>query len=357
MSLAPAQDEPGRNNEDSPGDRAHDEASLLERAKGGDQAAFASLVAPYRVELQLHCYRMLGSFHDAEDVTQEVLVRTWRSLRGFESRSSVRTWLYRIATNRCLTHQARAAVQPSPGVGLTPPPPNALDVEVTALQPFPDAQLGHLREPGPEAAYELTESVNLAFLTAVQLLPARQRAVLLLRDVLGFTAAETADVLDATVPGVNSVLHRARITLEQHRRRGRPVPAFRRLDADAEQRLLNRYVAAWHACDIPALLALLREDALLTMPPLPAAYRGREAIGQFLRTVPALGRLDRITLVPVRANCQPAVAAYVQEDDGAGMAAYGVMVLAIDGDHIIEITGFADPTLIPVFGLPVRREM
>jgi RNA polymerase sigma-70 factor (TIGR02960 family) len=329
----------------------------MRRAKGGDEAAFASLVAPYRAELQLHCYRMLGSFHDAEDVTQEVLVRAWRHLGGFEGRSSVRTWLYRIATNRCLTHQARAAGQLSPGTGFSPPPPNALDVEVTALQPFPDSQLGHPCEPGPEAPYDLAESVNLAFLTAVQLLPAWQRAVLLLRDVLGFTAAETADVFGATVPGVNSVLHRARTTLEHHRSKGRPLPAGSRRDAEAKRRLLGRYVAAWHACDIPALLALLREDALLTMPPLPAAYRGRDAIGQFLRTVPAAGRLDRITLVPVRANCQPAVAAYVRDGDGPAMSAYGIMVLAVDGDHIIEITEFADPALFPDFGLPVRREM
>jgi RNA polymerase sigma-70 factor (TIGR02960 family) len=355
--VTPVPDEPGRSREDASGGQARDDALLLGRARGGDQAAFASLVAPYRADLQLHCYRMLGSFHDAEDVTQEVLVRAWRHLGGFEGRSSVRTWLYRIATNRCLTHRARGACQLSPGAGFSAPPPNALDVEVTALQPFPDSQLGHPSEPGPEAAFDLAESVNLAFLTAVQLLPARQRAVLLLRDVLGFTAAETADVLDATIPGVNSLLHRARATLEHHRRRGRPVPASSRLDADAERRLLDRYVAAWHACDITALLALLREDALLTMPPLPAAYRGRDAIGQFLRTVPAAGRLDRITLVPVRANCQPAVAAYVQDDEGPGMSAYGIMVLAVDGDHIIEITGFADPALFPVFGLPMRREM
>ncbi len=331
-----------------------EQAALLDRAVAGDQAAFAVLVAPYHRELHVHCYRMLGSFQDAEDVVQEVLVRAWRHLRGFDSRSSVRTWLYRIATNRCLTRRARAAVQPPAAPAFTPPPPNAADVEVVGLQPIPDSWLADQVAQGPEAVYDLAESVDLAFLTAVQLLPGRQRATLLLRDVLGYSARETADLLDATVPGVNSLLHRARTTLTQHRGQGRPQPAAGRPDATGERRLLDRYISAWHACDIPALLALLREDAVLTMPPFPAAYRGHAAIAGFLSTVPAAGHLDQITLVPVRANLQPAVAAYVHNDDGTTNA-YGVMVLTMDGAHIIEITGFAGHSLFAAFGLPTDR--
>jgi len=335
---------------------AADDLALLARAREGDQAAFTDLVTRYEAELRLHCYRMLGSFHDAEDVTQEVLVRAWRHLSAFEGRSSVRTWLYRIATNRCLTRRARPAPEAPAGAAFLPPPPNALDIEVTGLEPVPDARLGDLTAPAADEVIELRESVSLAFLTVIQLLPARQRAVLLLRDVLGFSAAETAGLLDMTVAAVTSALQRARGALEPHRASGRIPGKAPAADDEIARGLLDKYIAAWHANDVPALISLLREDVLLTMPPFPAAYRGRDAIGQFLRTVPAGGHLDQITLLPVGANLQPATAAYVRSLEGSGSTAYGIMVLTTDGDRIIEITGFADPALFPAFGLPVSLE-
>jgi RNA polymerase sigma-70 factor (TIGR02960 family) len=330
-------------------------ARLLALARSGDQEAFADLVGPYLHELHVHCYRMLGSFQDAEDVMQEVLVRAWQHLGRFERRSSLRQWMYRIATNRCLTFQARAATAQAFGTGPVPPPPNAPDVEVVALQPYPDTRLGALPENDPQARYDLRESVDLAFLAAIQLLPARQRA-LLLRDVLAFSAAETAGLLDTTVAGVNSALQRGRAALQQHRAAGRLRPDRPAASSVVERSILHRYLAAWRACDIAALVDLLREDALLTMPPFPLAYRGREAIAQFLATVPAGGRLDQITLVPARANRQPAVAAYIRDPGSRRATAYGIMVLTIDGSVIGEITGFADPALFPLFGLPSHLE-
>jgi RNA polymerase sigma-70 factor (ECF subfamily) len=333
---------------------APDPARLLVQARSGDQQAFADLVGPHLRELRVHCYRMLGSFQDAEDVIQEVLLRAWRHLDTFENRSSVRQWLYRIATNRCLTFQARAATPP-PATGPVPPP-NAPDVEAVALQPYPDSRLAMLSDHDPQARYDLRESVDLAFLSAIQLLPARQRAVLLLRDVLAFSAAETAGLLDTTVAGVNSALQRGRAALHEHRATGRLRPGQRAESSAVERSILRRYLSAWHACDIPALVALLREDALLTMPPFPLAYRGREAIAQFLATVPAGGRLDQILLVPTKANVRPAVAAYIRDPGGRPATAYGIMVLTIDGSVIGEITGFADPALFPFFGLPGHLE-
>jgi RNA polymerase sigma-70 factor (ECF subfamily) len=328
------------------------EETLLARAKAGDEDAFRVLIAPYLRELHVHCYRMLGSVHDAEDVLQEVLIRAWRYLHAFDGRGSLRGWLYRIATNRCLTARTRAAVTPAPA--LSPPPSNAPDVEVTALTPYPDAWLAEL--PGsddPAVSYEVGESVQLAFLTVVQLLPPRQRAVLLLRDVLGFSAADTAQMLQSSQPSVTSALQRARATLETHRSSGR-LRLASSPGAGAERALAGRFTAAWRAGDIPALVSVLAQDCLLTMPPAPFGYRGREAIGTFFATVPAGGDLRAIRLIPVQANRQPAVAAYMR--DGTSAMAYGIMVLTIHGDAIGEITGFADPSLFPLFGLPLQTD-
>ena len=325
------------------------EQVLLARARTGDEDAFGVLIAPYTRELHVHCYRMLGSVHDAEDVLQEVLVRAWRHLASFDGHGSVRGWLYRIATNRCLTARSRAAALPSPVLTPAPPPPNAPDVEVTALQPYPDVWLREMAASAdPAASYELRESVRLAFLTVIQLLPPRQRAVLLLRDVLAFSAPETARILGVSQPSVNGALQRARSTLEAHQASGRlrqaQPPAPR-----AERALADRFTAAWHACDIPALVSVLAEDCLLTMPPAPMAYRGRDAISAFFSVVPAGGDLSEIRLVPTRANGQPAVAAYMRDGDTA--QAYGIMVLTAHAGLIGEITGFADPGLFPLFGL------
>jgi RNA polymerase sigma-70 factor (TIGR02960 family) len=327
------------------------EPVLLARAKAGDKDAFGVLVAPYLRELHAHCYRMLGSVHDAEDVLQEVLMRAWRHMGAFEGRGSVRGWLYKIATNRCLTARSRAA-SPGLGAGPVPPPPNAADVEVTALEPYPDEWLRGLAEHNdPAAGYELRESVQLAFITVIQLLPPRQRAVLLLRDVLAFSAAETAQILQSSEAGVNSALQRARATVETHRASGR-IQQASTPDPAAERRLADRFAAAWHACDIPALVSVLTQDCLLTMPPAPLAYRGPDAIASFFATVPADGDLAAIRLVPTRANGQTAVAAYMRDGDMA--SAYGIMVLTVHAGRIGEITGFADPALFPLFGLPVR---
>lgn len=339
--------------------RAWSEDDLVAAARAGDEEAFRRLAEPYVRELHLHCYRMLGSLHDAEDVLQEVMLRAWRHLRSFDGRGSFRGWLYRIATNTCLSAAARTRRFPAPAgepLAVSPPPSNAPEVEVVPLEPYPDLLLDQLEASADSAAarYDLGESVQLAFLAAIQLLPPRQRAVLLLRDVLDWSASEVAELLDASVASVNSALQRARATLARQREAGRLHRDREAPSSDVERSLLDRYLAAWNAVDIEGLVALLKEDALLTMPPFPLAYRGRAAIAQFFATVPAGGALDRIRLLPTRANRQPALAAYVQDAQDAHYEAYGLMVLTLDGDAIAEITGFADATLFPHFGLPDR---
>ena len=316
------------------------EPALIAAASAGDEAAFRDLAERYRRELHVHCYRMLGSVHDAEDALQETLLRAWRHLASFQGRSSFRAWLYRIATNVCLAALGRRQeTEPL--------------AEPAVLTPYPDAWLDELpsetAEPG--ARYDLRESVQLALLAAIQTLPPRQRAALLLRDVLGFSAKEVAQLLDVSSTSVHSAVRRARKTLEQRAADRTPPPD------DVQRSLVKRYIEAWESVDIPGLVALLREDAVMTMPPDPAVFLGRQEIVDFFATVPAGGALDRIPLLPTRANRQPAVGAYFPDPEAGVYRPYGVMVLTLDGNSIAEITGCTDPAIFPLLGLPTELEM
>ncbi|GAA1033591.1 sigma-70 family RNA polymerase sigma factor [Virgisporangium ochraceum] len=322
--------------------------TLVAAARRGDSAAFQELVAPHLRALHLHGYRMLGSYHDAEEALQETLLRAWRSFGGYEGRAPLRHWLYRITTTTCLKMINRRTRDP-----IT----NAADV--AWLQPYPDANLDELADADadPAAIADRRESVALAFVAALQHLPGTQRAALILREVLGWPAQQVADLLDTSVPAVNSALQRARATVAIMNaagttRPGRPSP----LD---ERRVVEAGIRAWNDCDIPALAALLRDDVTLTMPPQTLRILGRAAVAEFFATVPADGHLDRITLVEVRANGHPALAAYLPDDtagDPVGdCRGYGIMVLTLDGDRVAGITGFPDPTLFPAFGLPDRE--
>jgi RNA polymerase sigma-70 factor (TIGR02960 family) len=328
--------------------------SLLARAAQGEQEAFRELTDPYRRELQFHCYRILGSLHDAEDALQETLISAWRGLAGFEQRSPLRAWLYRIATNRCLDALRDAGRRPPP----TPEPPYALPAptrmaEVTWLEPYPDALLEGIIDttPGPEARYETRETIELAFIAALQALPPRQRAVLLLRDVLGFHAAEVAGMLASSEDSVKGALKRARSTIDrlqgaQPRQRA-PLP-----DSDGESDLVRRFADAWVADDIESLVALLADNAWYSMPPSPLEYQGHTAIAALLRAI-ASGRGERRrTLIPTRANTQPAFGRYRNDEHAPIAHAVGILVLTIESERISAITSFADPSMVPHFGLP-----
>jgi RNA polymerase sigma-70 factor (TIGR02960 family) len=328
------------------------EGDLITRARSGEGDAFDELTGPYRRELQVHCYRMLGSYQDAEDAFQDTLLSAWQGLAGFEGRSSLRTWLYRIATNQCLNARRSASRRPVkewdvPGV--EPPEPTRLG-EVGWIEPYPDALLGgaHEMPAGPEARYEQTESMSLAFVTALQVLPPRQVAVLVLRDVLGFHAAEVADMLDSTVESVNSALKRARASLQQRLPSGgdhRPAPAR---DSAGEGAIVTKFVEAYEAADLDALIALLTDDVFVSMPPIPFEYEGREAATRFFASIFGSGR--QFSLVPTRANGQPAFGAYVRAPTGVSHGA-GLFVLTLAGDRISALTRFEN-TVLPSFGLP-----
>ena len=292
-------------------------ADLISRARGGDGDAFRELTEPHRRELQVHCYRMLGSFQDAEDALQDTLLSAWQGLGGFEGRASLRTWLYRIATNRCLNARRSASRRPVKEWDVPevePPKPTRLG-EVVWLEPFPDALLeGAIEMPlGPEARYEQTESISLAFVTALQVLPPRQLAVLILRDVLGFHANEVADMLDSTVESVNSALKRARVSLQRRRLSiGRePPPAS---DSPSEDAIVAKFVRAYESADLDALVALLTDDVFVSMPPIPFEYEGRDAVAGFCASIFRSGR--RFDLVSTRANAQPAFGAYLRTPTG-----------------------------------------
>jgi len=324
---------------------------LLARARAGDRGAFAALVEPHRRELQVHCYRMLGSLQDAEDAVQETLLAAWLGLDGFEGRSSVRTWLYRIATNRCLNLLRSSARRPAAAALPVPAPdPTGLG-EVPWLQPYPDDLLEGLpdRAPGPEARYESREAISLAFVTAVQLLPPNQRAVLLLRDVLGYRAGETATILGLTESAVTNALKRARSTMDAAAPPRPPVAG-----GPEEQALLDRFVAAFTDPDVEALVALMTDDAWVRMPPLPFEYRGTEAVRRFFTAIGAhRRRVGR--LVPVRANGQPGWGEYVRDPVTGGLHLAGIITIGLAGDRIAEITRF-ETTVAPYFALPRTLE-
>ena len=329
------------------------EGEVLAAAKAGDARAFEQLIAPYRPGLHLHCYRMLGELHDADDALQEALLRAWRGLGRFQPRAPLRAWLYRIATNVCLTALARRE-RGGQAASAEPRRRPTLEAVTAHVGPYPEGliQDSVAMQPGPDALLELNESVQLAFVAAVQLLPARQRAVLLLRDVLGFAASEVADLLGTSASAVNSALQRARSAVEQERRSGRVARAHAPASSLVERELSRRLAEAWRAADIDGLIRLLADDALLAMPPGPLRVVGREEIGAFLATVPAAGQFERFRVVETRANRQPALALYVEDPATGAAHAHAVLILSIQDDAIASMCRFGDPRLFARLELP-----
>jgi len=335
--------------------RARGERESLNAARGGDRGAFGRLVEPYRGELHAHCYRMLGSYEDAEDALQEALIRAWRGLPRFEGRSSLRAWLYRIATNSCLRTIERRpkrvlpidyAPAADPHDGLADPVN-----EPVWLEPYPDTKLGLEGPAGPDARYEQREAVELAFIAALQHLSARQRAVLILRDVLGFSARETAEALETTAVSVDSALQRAHKTVDERLPSQTQQQTLRLLGDDELSRLVERYVDAWERNDIDAVVSMLAEDARMTMPPLPSWYSGRGQVAAFLRGY-ALADIKRWQLIPTSANGQPALAGYLWDEQTEAFKPYCLYVLTLREGQIEEITAFVSPETFQRFGLP-----
>jgi len=327
------------------------------RARAGDEAAFRALTEPYRREIEVHCYRILGSVQDAEDIVQETFLAAWRGLERFEGRASIRTWLYRIATNRCLNALRDASRRPggttgAPELPIDRPEPTRIG-DPLWLQPYPDVLLDSIPDaaPGPDQRYEAREALGLAFVAGLQHLPPAQRAMLVLRDVLGFRAAEVAAMLDVTEASVNSGLQRARSALATRLpsagRERAPLPQSAR-----ERELVGRFADAFEGGDVDAIVALLTDDAWLTMPPVPLEYQGPAAIGRFLATVPAGGELRRFRLVATRANGQPAFGFYIRDAQCPIAHAVGILVLTLEGDRISALTSFHDTGVFPWFGLP-----
>ena len=326
--------------------------AALARARTGDEDAFRALTDPHRRELQLHCYRIVGSMQDAEDLVQETLLAAWRALDGFEGRASVRSWLYRIATNTCLNALRARSRRPRELQTMADPPPPTRRIDPVWVEPYPDALLDEIADasPGPEARYEAKEAIELAFVLALQGLPPRQRAVLVLRDVLGFRGAEVAEMLGVGELAVKGALQRARAALDTRSagadRDRAPAP-----DSARERQIVGRFSAAVESGDVDAIVALLTDDALLTMPPQPLEYQGHEAIGAFLRDRAEL-RGAPLRVVPTRANTQPAFACYLPDAQAPVARPYGLIVLTLEQDAVAAITWFADTGVFRYFGLP-----
>jgi RNA polymerase sigma-70 factor (TIGR02960 family) len=339
-----------------------DTTDLIDRARAGDHDAFRDLVQGHSHELQVHCYRILGSLQDAEDAVQETLVSAWRNLGEFGQRSSLRTWLYKIATNRCLDMLRAGSRRPiaAPLPEVTLPEPSGAGDAPPWLEPYPDVLLDHLvdQRPGPEARYETSEAISLAFITTLQLLPPRQRAALVLRDVLGYHAAEVAQMLDTTQEGVSSALKRARATVDDHlAQSGSAVGGgtggrgpVRESDTAAERRIAARFTDALERSDLDALIGLLVADVRVSMPPAMLEYRGVESARRLYATATFRpGRSYRV--VPTRANGQPAFGVYLADPHGGAYRAYCLLVIATAGDQITDITSFIS-NVMPSFGLP-----
>jgi RNA polymerase sigma-70 factor, ECF subfamily len=347
------------------------ERRLLQAAGGGDQDAFRRLVEPHRKDLHAHCYRMLGSVHDAEDALQDALLRAWRALAKFEHRSSLRSWLYKITTNACRDVLARRPKRMLPADhGRAATPGDDLPEPLTEsvwIEPYADRELG--LEDGraaPEARYERRESVELAFIAALQHLPATQRAALLLRDVLGFSAREAAEALETTVASVNGALRRAREAAAERIPARSQQATLRALGDDAIREVVERYIDAWERADVDAILAMLAEDATFSMPPLPTWYHGRDAIAAF---VTRFALQDRWHLLPARANGQLAFGCYAWDAEQRSYTALSLDVLTLDGDRATEVTSFVTPytdaaarerfaaDVLQRFGLPDRVDL
>ena len=327
--------------------------ATLSRARAGDEEAFRELTDPYRRELQLHCYRILGSLQDAEDLLQETLLAAWRGLDSFEERASLRSWLYTIATNRCLNALRDSGRRPAVAERRDLPSPTRFG-EPLWLEPYPDDLLEGIadRTPGPDVRYETKEAIALAFVAGLQHLPPRQRAALVLRDVLGFQAAEVAEMLGTSTASVTSALQRARATLDSQ---SPPADLRERSSlprSSRERELLARFSDAFERGDVAALVDFLTDDALLSMPPQPEEYEGREAIAEFLSDRFATHAGRRVRCVWTRANGQPAFGHYIDDPQAPVGRFFGVIVLTLEGDRIAGLTRFGDSAILPYFGLP-----
>ena len=329
------------------------DVELVEAARAGDENAFAQIVEDHRGEIHAHCYRMLGSLHDAEDALQDTFLRAWRGLGGFKDRSTLRTWLYRIATNACLDVIARRPTRTLP-IDRGPASTSSADIgqpllESVWIEPYPDDALGVVDGyAAPEARYEQREAVELAFIAALQHLPARQRAALIMRDVLGFSAREASESLETSVASVNSALQRARKAVDERLPERSQQATLRSLGDERVRELVEAYVEAWARRDVGAVAALLAEDAVFSMPPWSGWWRGREMIASFA----ADESCSEARMVATRANGQPAVASYAFDAKTRRFVAAAIDVLTFEGALIREMTAFVSPEVFPQFNLP-----